>query len=175
MSTISRISSAPCGQTHCGPQIYPISRPRTALPSLFSFLVVADFDVDSLYQLPLLLTAGVPRPLRLWQCFFVSRGGRSIEQRKFSLTFFFLEGVKIIPRHLRKCRSLFISVFLKVSLALSALSQGTLVLQHPDLCRTKDRISCALPPDFLPDPFVFSSFLAALKFAARTLGSSLDR
>lgn len=95
MSTISRISSAPCGQTHCGPQIYPISRPRTALPSLFSFLVVADFDVDSLYQLPLLLTAGVPRPLRLWQCFFVSKGDRSIDQRKFSLTFFFLRGSKL--------------------------------------------------------------------------------
>ena len=178
MSTISRISSAPCGQTHCGPQIYPISRPRTALSSLFSFLVVADFDVDSLYQLPLLLTAGeiwsasAVAPLAMFFCF----ERREIHRAAKIFTYvFFLEGVKIIPRHLRKCRSLFISVFLKVSLALSALSQGTLVLQHPDLCRTKDRISCALPPDFLPDPFVFSSFLAALKFAARTLGSSLDR
>ena len=29
-----------------------------------------------------------------WQCFFLSRGGRSNELGKFSLTFFFLEGVK---------------------------------------------------------------------------------
>ena len=38
------------------------------------------------------------------------------------------------------------------------LSSGTLVLQHSDLCRTKDRISCLLPPDFLLRPFVFSFF-----------------
>ena len=36
------------------------------------------------------------------------------------------------------------------------LSRGTLVLQLPDLSRTKDRISCLRPTDFLLCPFVFS-------------------
>ena len=162
MSTISRISSAPCGQTHCGPQIYPISRPRTALPSLFYFLVVkwlwrrqlvsAATLIDSWWNLECLGRCAFVN------VFFFREEGDPTSWGNFHLRFF-LEGVKIIPRYLRKCRSLFIFVFLKVSLTLSALSQGTLVLQHRDLCRTKDRISCALPPDFLPDPFVFSSFL----------------
>ena len=91
---------------------------------------------------------------------FFSFERREIQRAGEIFTYvFFSWGGQIFPRYLRKCRSLFISVFLKVSLTLSALSQGTLVLQHRDLCRTKDRISCALPPDFLPDPFVFSSFL----------------
>ena len=49
------------------------------------------------------------------------------------------------------------------------LSSGTLVLQHPDLCRTKDRISCLLPPDFLLRPFHFF-FFGFLHFSVWKMG-----
>ena len=159
MSTISRISSAPCGQTHC----IRFLAQKLHYPHFFTSLlsnwlwrrqlVSAAILIDSWWNLECLGHCAFGNVF-----FFFREEGDPTSWGNFHLRFF-LEGVKIIPRYLRKFRSLFISVFLKVSLTLSALSQGTLVLQHRDLCRTKDRISCALPPDFLPDPFVFSSFL----------------
>ena len=52
------------------------------------------------------------------------------------------------------------------------LSSGTLVLQHPDLSRTKDRISCLLPPDFL---LLLSSFFCLKDGPLNLLLQHLDQ